>query len=339
MSEDYNRDTDGYGDGTDAGAGDAFDRFRPQNEQAGQSDAGRQSSIPAYHPNERQTPLDARSAGQGVYQADQSTAGQGGAYPAQPGQQGPYGADGGMMGQGGSPVNPNRGRGGHGHNRSEERSVSAMAISSLVLGVIAIIFSFIPIINNFAFVVGILGLVFGLVGVHATGRKGRKKGKGLSIAGTVLCILAMVITLAMQAGFSKAANSVSPSAGTTTSQKKDEGKSGNKSAESNTATEAPAVGDKAKDEIITLKATSTGSGSVAYGPAGATSQENFNGSWQKDITGDEAKKTHTMTVMGDIINQDPNQKLTCDVLVNGVSKDHKEATGSSAVVICNSPMF
>lgn len=338
MSEDYNRDTDGYGDGTNAGAGGAYDRFRPQNEQADQADAGRQSSIPAYHPSERQTSPYAVSPGQGVYQADQSTAGQG-AYPAQPGQQGPYGAGNEMMGQGGSPVNPNQGRGGHGHNRSEERSISAMAISSLVLGVIAVIFSFIPIINNFAFVVGILGLVFGLVGLHATGRKGRKKGKGLSIVGTVLCILAMVITLAMQAGFSKAADSVSNSAGTTTSQKKSKDKTGDKSTEANTATEAPAVGDKDKAETITLKATSTGSGLVAYGPAGATSQENFNGSWQKDITGDEAKKTHTMTVMGDITNQDPNQKLTCDVLVNGVSKDHKEATGSSAVVICNSPIF
>lgn len=202
-----------------------------------------------------------------------------------------------------------------------------MAVGSLVMGIIALVFSFIPIINNAAFILGVIGLVFALAGLHATGRKGYKKGKGLSIAGVVLCVLAMVITLAMQSGFSKAADSVSGSTGAATSQEKPGGKP------------AKADGGKSKTETITLKATSTGSGSVTYGPAGSSSQEKFTGDWQKDITGDAAKQTHTMTVMGEVMNQDPSQKVTCDVFVNGVSKDHKEATGSAAAVTCTSPIF
>lgn len=238
-----------------------------------------------------------------------------------------------MAGQGGAPLDPRQGRGGR--NRPEGRSTSAMAVASLVMGVITLIFSFIPIINNAAFVLGVIGLVFALVGLHATGRKGYKKGKGLSVAGVVLCVLAMVITLAMQSGFSKAADSVSGSAGAAASQEKPGGGSAKAGAQAG----SPASGGKSKTETITLKATSTGSGSVTYGPAGSSSQEKFTGDWQKDITGDAAKQTHTMTVMGEVMNQDPSQKVTCDVLVNGVSKDHKEATGSAAAVTCTSPIF
>lgn len=86
----------------------------------------------------------------------------------------------------------------------EVKSTSALAITSLVLGIIAVVFSFIPIINNLAFILGIIGVVFGVIGLVATGKRGKKKGHNIAIAGVVLTVLAMVITIAMQSAFSKA---------------------------------------------------------------------------------------------------------------------------------------
>lgn len=69
---------------------------------------------------------------------------------------------------------------------------SGFSTASLVLGIIGIILSFIPIINNAAFVLGVLALIFGIVSLV------KKANKGKSIAGLILGILAIIITLAMQ---------------------------------------------------------------------------------------------------------------------------------------------
>ena len=53
---------------------------------------------------------------------------------------------------------------------------SAMAVTSLVLGIIGIATSFLPIINNGSFFLGILGVIFGIVGIVGI-NKGKKKGK------------------------------------------------------------------------------------------------------------------------------------------------------------------
>ena len=74
---------------------------------------------------------------------------------------------------------------------------SGMGIASLVLGILAILTSFLPIINNGSFFLALLGLVFGVVGLVAAS-KGKKSGKGISIAGIVLNVLSVIIVLATQ---------------------------------------------------------------------------------------------------------------------------------------------
>lgn len=73
---------------------------------------------------------------------------------------------------------------------------SGLATAGLVLGIIGIVLSFIPIINNIAFVLGILALIFGIISLikHAS--------KGKAIAGLVLGILSIVITIGMQSAVS-----------------------------------------------------------------------------------------------------------------------------------------
>ncbi|MGN1391536.1 MAG: hypothetical protein ACI4WQ_06045, partial [Sharpea porci] len=87
----------------------------------------------------------------------------------------------------------------------EEKNVnkSGFAVAALVLGIVGIVFSFIPIINNGAFVLGVLAAIFGIISLA------KKASKGKAIAGLVLGILAIVITLVMQSAFSSALDDTS----------------------------------------------------------------------------------------------------------------------------------
>ena len=68
------------------------------------------------------------------------------------------------------------------------QSKSGMAIAGFVLGIIALLTSFLPIINNLSFFLAILGLIFGIVGMVGIS-KGKKSGKGLAIAAIVICVV------------------------------------------------------------------------------------------------------------------------------------------------------
>ena len=71
-----------------------------------------------------------------------------------------------------------------------------MAVASLVLGIVALVTSILPIINNLSFLLAIVGLV----GIS----KGKKSGKGLGVAGLVLSVIAFILVLVMQSAFSAA---------------------------------------------------------------------------------------------------------------------------------------
>ncbi len=83
-------------------------------------------------------------------------------------------------------------------SKSNENKQSGFATAGLVLGIIGIVFSFIPIINNFAFALGVLALIFGIISLI------KKANTGKAVAGVILGILSIVITLSMQSAFSKA---------------------------------------------------------------------------------------------------------------------------------------
>lgn len=83
------------------------------------------------------------------------------------------------------------------------KATSGMAIAGLVLGILAAVSSWIPIINNFSFILAVIGLVFAIVGVVGTAR-GKKAGKGIAIAALVINLVAAGIVLAMQSAMSAA---------------------------------------------------------------------------------------------------------------------------------------
>lgn len=196
------------------------------------------------------------------------------------------------------------------------RKTSGLAITGLVLGIIGLILSFIPFINNAAFVIAIIGAVFAIIGIVKTGKNGKKKGRVMSIVATVLCVLAIVITLGMQQSASKAINKAENDAGISTLSDQ---------------------GDGNKEDIksVELQATATGKGTAMWSDnGGSSSSQDFDQKWSKKVDPKDAKGMLSVDVSPDFTSDDDNQKVTCTILVNGKQKQHKEATGQSGNASC-----
>jgi cytoskeletal protein RodZ len=91
---------------------------------------------------------------------------------------------------------------------------------------------------------------------------------------------------------------------------------------------------KPKEETVEIQATSSGEGTVIWGEAGSSNTEKFQGTWNKTITGEDAKKGYTVSVTGDFMGGN-DQKVTCTVLVNGQQKSHKEGSGQAGSAMCD----
>ena len=64
-----------------------------------------------------------------------------------------------------------------------------MAVASLVLGIIALILSFIPGINIWAIIIGLVGLILGALGMKNPAKK------GMATAGLVMSIIAVALSV------------------------------------------------------------------------------------------------------------------------------------------------
>lgn len=82
----------------------------------------------------------------------------------------------------------------------EEKKKNGLATAGLVLGIIGICTSFIPVINNVSFILGLIGTIFGIVALI------KKASKGQAIAGIILCILTIIITINSQKTLSDSLN-------------------------------------------------------------------------------------------------------------------------------------
>lgn len=85
--------------------------------------------------------------------------------------------------------------------------LSGSALSGLVIGVVALLLSAVPIINNFAAILAVAGLILGVVGIRAT-KKSKRRGKGMAVTATIISALALVIVFASQAMYGAALDEV-----------------------------------------------------------------------------------------------------------------------------------
>lgn len=88
----------------------------------------------------------------------------------------------------------------------EKKPTSGMAVTSLVTGIIALISSFVPLLNLLSFPFVLLAIIFGAIGLWQT-VKGTKGGKGLAVAGLVLGVLALLVTVVMYGSAASVADS------------------------------------------------------------------------------------------------------------------------------------
>ncbi|MGY2065306.1 DUF4190 domain-containing protein [Blastococcus sp. SYSU DS0619] len=84
---------------------------------------------------------------------------------------------------------------------------NGLAIASMVLGIIALLLSWVPIINNVAAVVAVVGLALGIPALLRA-RRGTHGGMGMAITGLVTSVLAVVVVIATQAFYSEVIDEV-----------------------------------------------------------------------------------------------------------------------------------
>ncbi|WP_421783192.1 DUF4190 domain-containing protein [Gardnerella sp. DNF01198P] len=208
------------------------------------------------------------------------------------------------------------------NNDNNNKHLSGLGVSALVLGIISIVFSVVSIINNMCFVLGILAIIFAGCSWKSTGKKGHKRGHGMVIAGLVLGILSIVITLSMQASFSASI---------------DKAKSGLDKASKKLDNMAKGIANEnAKEMKIQVKGTAPTDINLLV--SGSNSNESTNnGVWEKVFTGKDAQKDWTIMASPkiDVDNPTPdNYKVECSITVDGKEVSHKNATGTSANVMC-----
>jgi len=84
---------------------------------------------------------------------------------------------------------------------------AALAIASMVLGIIALLLSWIPIINNVAAIVALVGLGLGIPALIFA-RRGTHSGTGLAITGLVTSVVALVLVVVTQLAFAEVIDEV-----------------------------------------------------------------------------------------------------------------------------------
>ena len=78
---------------------------------------------------------------------------------------------------------------------------AGLAIASMVLGIIALLISWIPIVNNLAAVIALVGLGLGIPALIRA-RRGTHTGQGMAITGLITSVVALVLVVVTQLFYS-----------------------------------------------------------------------------------------------------------------------------------------
>ena len=88
----------------------------------------------------------------------------------------------------------------------EEKKSNGLAIASLVLGIVAIVFSFIGLSIPFGLIIGIVGIILGVMAKKKNPCGMATAGLALSIIGTVLCAIVFIACMACVGAIGSAAS-------------------------------------------------------------------------------------------------------------------------------------
>jgi hypothetical protein len=181
---------------------------------------------------------------------------------------------------------------------------NGLGTAGFVVGLIGLVFSFIPLIGVVAWPLVILGIVFSAVGI-AKANKGRASNKGLAIAGLVVSVIGLAICILWAAVWNKAANDVN---------------------------------EEAKREAVIVYEVSgdAPSANISYSTIGDTTTINQETvttlPWSKEVRTKGLVKEGSLTVS---TNADGGS-VTCKVTVDGKEVKTATASGAYAMAACDS---
>ena len=188
---------------------------------------------------------------------------------------------------------------------------NGLGTAGFVLGLVGLLFSFLPVIGVVAWPLVILGLVLGLVGVSKANR-GQATNKGLAVAGIALSAIGLAICVLWAAVFTKAASDVDRA-----------------------VDELKAEADK--QSVVLYEVTGEGTGaSVTYssysdGGASTNDEDITTFPWTKEVTVKGLFSGGTLTV----VTGADGGTVTCRITVDGVEKKTATATGTFSVASCS----
>lgn len=185
-----------------------------------------------------------------------------------------------------------------GPDHNQPLKSNGFGTAALVLGIIAIVFSIIPVVGFIAFILGPLALIFGIIGIT---RKFTKKGTSITgiVLGALSIIIAIIVTSIIAAAANAAANSVN---------------------ESLTA-----------EHKIEYVVTSTGNANVTYWNGDGSSTEEITADWKKEVTA-TGLGFSTLMVTGDFAAE---SSVSCEIIVDGVSTSKNTGSGTGAMASCS----
>jgi amino acid transporter len=180
---------------------------------------------------------------------------------------------------------------------------NGLGTAGFVLGLIGLLFSFLPVVGVVAWPLVILGLIFSLIGVYRA-VKGRATNKGLSIAGVILSVIGLVICIVWVSATAKAANDVTKQA-------------------NETVTIGYDAGGTAKGATVTYSTFSDG--------ASADGQVTTNLPWHKDVQATGFARGGVLTVTAGM----DGGTVSCKVTVDGTVQKTSTASGPLASATCS----
>lgn len=170
-----------------------------------------------------------------------------------------------------------------------------MAITALVLGIVAIVLCLIPFIGFVSMVGGLAAIVLGIIALVK-----KKPGKGMSIAGIILGALGMIIAILVTAA--------------------------------TIAFIGTGVEAVSEERVVEYSATSSGDASVEYFDGDGDTTEQISGNWNEEVTF-TGPPLSTLTVQAADAS-DSTAEVSCKVVVNGETVSENSASGAGATAIC-----
>ena len=190
----------------------------------------------------------------------------------------------------------------------KKQESKTLAIIALIIGILALILSWVPIVNNFAAILAVISAILGLIAIIIN----RKRKKTLSIVAFVISILAFVIVMATQSMYSKAIDDTSKKINTAMS-------SSEKKADSNFKwTKADYDSLKVGDSLSGAGGTNFNTLESKYGKPSDSSESSSGDYTSKDVTWDNMGGSKYKSVSLTFVKQSDGNWLLSDKSQSGL---------------------